>query len=103
GRVLFRSGFTPDVEISLMPLGGSFDHEASLVFAGRERVNDLTIDTQRAGLYFMKVSHGDSSVGRWILLTPLWSVLALIGLVAGAVVLSKYRTKARKVYKKSKK
>lgn len=88
------TGFMPEVTITLTPFGGSFANTSSLVFAGRERANEFSYETNRAGLYYMNVKHGDSEKGQWVLLAPLWFIGLVIGLIAAVLVL-------RQLYKRS--
>jgi len=72
------TGFTPRVEVSLTPFGSPQPYESSLVFAGRERTNQFTYNTELAGLYKLSARYDNSEESRWVLLLPLWSIVVLV-------------------------
>ncbi|NCU40970.1 hypothetical protein EOL73_04420 [Candidatus Saccharibacteria bacterium] len=77
-------GFYPDVRVSLSPFALERVLDSTLVFAGRERSNDFTLDIgSRFGIYSLKASYGDSSQKKLVFLaTGYWLYVVMISLVA---------------------
>ena len=80
------TGFSPLVNLKLTPFGTMQQQDSSLVFTGRERLNDFSYRTNIPGLFRFSASYNDSIQSRWVLVLPLWSLwaggtLALIGIV----------------------
>lgn len=74
------SGFFPEVELQLRPLGSSQTVESTLVFAGNERRNQFSYDSNLVGVYQLSASYGESSQSRWVVLVPMWFLL-IVGLL----------------------
>jgi len=75
------TGFTPRVDIQASPFGATKSQNSSLLFAGRERDNVFTYETQLFGLYRLSASYKDSSQSRWVLLLPVWSIIVAIAVL----------------------
>lgn len=81
------TGFYPTVTISLSPLYSSEQQTGKLVFAGRERSNDFSLEEgmPRLGFYLLKVSYGDSSQQQLVFVaTGYWRYIGL-ALVLGVI------------------
>ena len=79
------TGFFPEVTLNLSPFHDERRDKASLLFAGRERDNDLSYETQAAGIYRLSVTYDDSSLQRYVVLLPPWSLLVLGGVMLASV------------------
>ena len=91
------SGFYPRVEVSAWPSGESKSIDSSLVFAGRERQNDMSVNVGY-GLHRVDVAFGDSKQSAWVLTLAPWMLVlgALIGcIVAAEIVLLRRRRAGR--------
>lgn len=75
------TGFMPMVSAKVAPFGQNHRIKSSLVFAGRERNNQLSLPLTHLGIYKLAVSYGDSTQSRWVVLVPWWAVYGLVGLV----------------------
>lgn len=96
------TGFFPQVDVVIDPLQQRSKSEGSLVFAGRERPNELRVPADRLGLYRVSVGYGDASKSAWVfMVTGYWRsiVLALgvIGVAAGILLIS-YRRNGRHIH-----
>lgn len=92
------TGFYPDVKITMNPFEAKQTSASKLVFAGRERANDFTINSSRFGFYKVRVEYNGSSREVWVLmLNPVG--LIVFGLVAMALV-SYFVSKRKKTPKK---
>lgn len=85
-----RNGFYPRVDVSLNPFMVHKEQDSSLVFAGKERKNNFSLDIgSRLGLYSLKVKHGDSSREKLVFVaTGFWRyvvAVAFLTIVAGIV------------------
>ena len=78
------TGFYPKVNVSSRPWGSNQQLEASLLFGGRERTNDFSVNAG-LGLRYVEVSYGASKKGQWVVTVAPWMLIValLILLVIG--------------------
>lgn len=77
------TGFYPDVKITLNPFETKQANASKLVFAGRERSNDFTINSSRFGFYKVRVEYNGNAREAWVLmLNPVGLVILGLGFVA---------------------
>lgn len=79
------SGFSPEVQVSLLPFKTTQTVESPLVFAGRERANDFSLTFNRFGVYRVNVEYGDSVQSRWVLLLTQQGLAILALVVVGSI------------------
>lgn len=78
-----KSGFYPDVRITINPFETKQTNTSKLVFAGRERVNDFTVNSSRFGFYKVRVEYNGSAREAWILvLNPVGLIIFGLAIVA---------------------
>lgn len=78
-----KSGFYPDVRITMNPFETKQTNTSKLVFAGRERVNDFTVNSSRFGFYKVRVEYNGSAREAWILvLNPVGLIIFGLAIVA---------------------
>lgn len=66
------AGFMPKVDVSIDPFHAVTSNQSSLVFAGIERQNNFSIQTNRFGFYKVAAAFGDSKKEAWVFVaTPL--------------------------------
>jgi len=97
------TGFTPLVDIKLSPFGSTQQRDSSLVFAGRERSNNFSYQTNLPGLYRLSATYDDSIQSRWVLVLPVWllwagGALVFIGM---ALFVARRRRQSRVNFAKS--
>ncbi len=97
-----KTGFYPNVTISMNPFSLTEKHDSVLVFAGRERSNDFDLDIgNRFGLYVLKASYGDSSREELVFVaTGYWryvmGVLVPLGVATGVYFIRRrYKNRSR--------
>jgi hypothetical protein len=84
-----ETGFFPVVTISMEPLRLSKQQTSSLVFPGRERANTFFVESNRFGLYQLRVGYGSSMESRWVFVVTgfwRWLVPILIALIILALI-----------------
>lgn len=78
-----KSGFYPDVRITMNPFETKQTNTSKLVFAGRERVNDFTVNSSRFGFYKVRVEYNGSAHEAWVLvLNPVGLIIFGLAIVA---------------------
>lgn len=93
------TGFRPEVTIRLWPFTKQIDQQSSLVFAGRQRENDFSLSTTRAGIYKISVQYRDSQVSSWVILLPPWSWLVAGLAVVALIVASRFGKRMLRVFR----
>lgn len=98
------SGFYPSVRVSAWPGGKPRQMESSLVFGGRERVNDFSYQTG-IGIHLVEISYGNSKKSQWVITLAPWMLVALllIILIVGIELLllkRRRKTRPKKTHKK---
>ena len=91
------AGFMPNVELAINPIRKDVVNQSSLVFAGIERQNNFSIQTNRFGFYRVTAAFGDSKQGAWVFYaTPLglfaFTAGALLAVFLVAVAVKRYRS-----------
>lgn len=76
-RMGTATGFYPEVELSLQPFGSSTTKTASLLFAGRERRNNFTLNGF-GGLSRVTVGYSDSQRSAWVISFTPWFIAATV-------------------------
>lgn len=92
------TGFYPKVRLASWPGGQSKDQEGSLVFGGRERTNDISMQLGY-GIHRVEASFGDSKKGQWVVLIAPWMLvtgLLVVLVLAIELLLLKRRRRAAK-------
>lgn len=93
-----KSGFYPDVRITMNPFETKQTNTSKLVFAGRERVNDFTVNSSRFGFYKVRVEYNGSAHEAWVLvLNPVGLIIFGLAIVA---VISYFVSRWKKSSKK---
>jgi hypothetical protein len=84
------TGFYPQVNIKTIPFGESKEDAGKLVFAGRSRVNEFTINLPPIGIYRIEARYGGSSEGKWVAVVHPVALAAVAVLLAGSVMGRRY-------------
>jgi hypothetical protein len=82
------TGFYPKVKLTAWPGRQTKEQESSLVFGGRERINDVSLPLGY-GVHYVEAAFGDSKTGQWVVLIAPWMLVTglLIVLVVGIELL----------------
>lgn len=80
-----NTGFYPEVKTELRPDGRSSKEQASLLFAGRTRTNDIILNSVGFGLHKLTVSYKDSAKSAWVLVIEPFAAI-VIGVMLLAIV-----------------
>lgn len=92
-----KSGFYPDVKITMNPFETKQTNTSKLVFAGRERSNYFTINSSRFGFYKVRVEYNGGSREVWVLiLNPVGLIVFGLAVVALISYLVSKRKKTSK-------
>lgn len=76
------TGFYPTVSIAVSPFHSQHQVTSDLVFAGRSRTNEFSVNEHRFGLYKVSVSYQGSVQSRWVFMaTGPWAMRGLIGVL----------------------
>jgi hypothetical protein len=92
------TGFYPEVSTRIDPFHEEQSFQSPLVFAGRSRSKDISMEHNRIGVYKVSLVSGDTTESRWtILLYPKWTFIA-VGVVIFSLVLAlKLRRPKRRI------
>lgn len=88
------TGFYPEVQTSISPIGEQKKQTASLVFAGRERVNDFSLRAPLIGFYRVSAEFQGKGAYKiiFVINQKLLVLLAVLGVAIGLLI---YRYKKR--------
>lgn len=84
------TGFYPQVSLKTIPFGESKEVAGKLVFAGRTRVNEFSINVPPIGIYRVDAQYGNSTQGKWIVVAHPAAIAAVGVLLIGSVVGRRY-------------
>ena len=80
------TGFYPQVSLRTIPFGESKEVAGKLVFAGRTRVNEFSINLPPIGIYRVDAQYGKSSQGKWVVVAHPAAIAVAVVLLAGSVI-----------------
>lgn len=79
-----ETGFYPKVKLSSWPGKQTKEQESTLVFGGRERSNDVSIQLGY-GVHYVEAAYGNSKEGQWVVLIAPWMLVT--GLLITTVII----------------
>lgn len=83
------TGFYPEVTLAVDPFHSQHVTTSKLIFAGRSRTNDFSVQESRLGLYNVSVTYGSSTKSQWVLMaTGVWTWIGALLAIVGIVVLA---------------
>ena len=96
------SGFFPKITIRTWPFGPNATITGPLVYAGNTRTVLFNHASSQLGIYKISASYGETSKGQWvILITGIWRMILIIGLVVIIIVVLGYKLQHKRRRNKS--
>lgn len=89
------TGFYPQVRVSSFPFGQSKETPGKLLFAGRTRTNEFTLNLPPLGIYKVETVYGASSQSRWVVVAQPFALLVLALVGVAVFIMRRYQRRLR--------